>query len=153
MLSVNTLVKAAGRQADIQGMLKSTDFNVPKDLAYVTGSLLEQYLNDMKIAQEFAALNRQAIVCDIVKAFGLHVEEQFTTTHNYIDLENNILRIFQNSSHGLICHRTFIQGTEANGGRIDALHLHLELLQIQQLFCITSSQKSSSSMRSGAGGG
>lgn len=85
-------MKAAGRQADIQGMLKSTDFNVPKDLAYVTGSLLEQYLNDMKIAQEFAALNRQAIVCDIVKAFGLHVEEQFSTTHNYIDLENNILR-------------------------------------------------------------
>ena len=50
------------------------------------------YTAHMKIAQEFAALNRQAIVCDIVKAFGLHVEEQFTTTHNYIDLENNILR-------------------------------------------------------------
>lgn len=85
-------MKAAGRQTEIQGMIKSTNFNVPKDLAYVTGSLLEQYLNDMKIAQEFAALNRQAIIHDIIKAFGLHVEDQFTTIHNYIDLENHILR-------------------------------------------------------------
>lgn len=85
-------MKAAGRQTEIQGMLKSTNFNVPKDLAYVTEPLLEQYLNDMKIAQEFAALNRQAIIYDIVREFGFHVEEQFTTIHNYIDLENHILR-------------------------------------------------------------
>lgn len=85
-------MKAAGRHSDIEKTLKSTSFNVPKDLAYVTGTLLERYLNDMQIAQEFAALNRQAIIQDIVKAFGLHVEDQFTTIHNYIDLEQNILR-------------------------------------------------------------
>lgn len=85
-------MKAAGRHSDIEKTLKSTSFNVPKDLAYITGTLLERYLNDMQIAQEFAALNRQAIIQDIIKAFGLHVEDQFTTIHNYIDLGKNILR-------------------------------------------------------------
>lgn len=88
--------KAAGRQKDIQKEikrlknLKQTD--VPKALAYVTGDLFEQYIHDMKIVQHFAALNRQAMVDEIVKGMKLHVAEQFTTIHNYIDTENRILR-------------------------------------------------------------
>lgn len=85
-------MKIAGQYAGIEKMLKSTNFNVPKDLAYVTGPLMEQYLNDMEIAQKFAELNRQAIIYDIVNAMNLHIEDQFTTIHNYIDLQHNILR-------------------------------------------------------------
>ena len=65
---------------------------VPYPLAYVQGELMERYLHDMRIAQEYAALNRQAMIDVIIKGMGLHVEEQFTTVHNYIDLEHNILR-------------------------------------------------------------
>ena len=37
-------------------------------------------------------LNRQAMMDEIIKGMGLHVTEQFTTVHNYIDTENMILR-------------------------------------------------------------
>ena len=72
--------------------MKSKHSPVPKPLAYVEGELFEQYLHDMKIAQRFAELNRQAMMDTIVKGMGFHVTEQFTTIHNYIDVENMILR-------------------------------------------------------------
>lgn len=65
---------------------------VPYPLAYVEGELMARYLHDMRIAQNFAQLNRRAMMDIIVKGMGLHVEEQFTTVHNYIDLEHGILR-------------------------------------------------------------
>ena len=89
-------LKAAGRQKDIQKEVKKlmatkwTD--IPKALAYVSGDLFEQYIHDMKIVQRFAALNRQAMMDEIIKGMGLHIEEQFTTIHNYIDMDEMILR-------------------------------------------------------------
>lgn len=85
----------AGRRHEIEAALKELKENriyVPKPLAYVEGELMEQYLHDMKIAQEFAAYNRRAMMDVIVKGMGLHVVEQFTTVHNYIDLDHRILR-------------------------------------------------------------
>ena len=88
--------KRTGRQKEIQKELKRLKnlkrTDIPKALAYVSGDLFEQYLHDMKIVQHFAALNRQAMVDEIVKGMKIHVEEQFTTIHNYIDTENKILR-------------------------------------------------------------
>jgi RNA-splicing ligase RtcB len=84
-----------GRREDIDDAIKALKENriyVPKPLAFVEGELMEQYLHDMKIAQEFAAYNRKAMIDVIVKGLKLHVEEQFTTIHNYIDLEYGILR-------------------------------------------------------------
>ncbi len=46
----------------------------------------------MKIVQKFAMLNRQAMMDEIIRGMKLHVEEQFTTVHNYIDTDNMILR-------------------------------------------------------------
>ena len=46
----------------------------------------------MKLVQRFAALNRKAMLDEIVKGMKLHVEEQFTTIHNYIDTDTMILR-------------------------------------------------------------
>lgn len=88
-------LKAAGRQKEIQSVLKQLKAKhspVPKPLAYVEGELFEAYLHDMWIAQRFANLNRQAMMDTIVKDMGFHVVEQFTTIHNYIDVENMILR-------------------------------------------------------------
>lgn len=88
-------LKAAGRHKEIQSTLKAMKSKytpIPKQLAYVEGELFEQYLHDMKIAQRFASLNRQAMVDVIVKEMGFHVVEQFTTIHNYIDVDNMILR-------------------------------------------------------------
>lgn len=89
------MLKASGRAREIQGALKALKSKrspVPKHLAYVEGTLFDQYLHDMKIAQQFAELNRQAMMDTIVKDMGFHVEERFTTIHNYIDIDNMILR-------------------------------------------------------------
>ena len=70
-------MKQEGRAKDIQRELiklknlKQT--NIPKALAYVSGELFEQYLHDMKIVQQFAMLNRQAMMDEIIKGMRLHV--------------------------------------------------------------------------------
>ncbi len=66
--------------------------NIPRQLAYVSGELFEQYIHDMKIVQIYAELNRRAMMDEMIKGMGLHVAEQFTTIHNYIDTEDMILR-------------------------------------------------------------
>ena len=58
----------------------------------MAGELFDQYIHDMKLVQHFARLNRQAMLDEIVKGMKLHVEEQFTTIHNYIDTDAMILR-------------------------------------------------------------
>ena len=61
-------------------------------LAYLEGTALDDYLHDMGIVQRFADLNRKAIVKEIEKRVKLKISEQFTTIHNYIDLDAMILR-------------------------------------------------------------
>ncbi len=89
-------LKSEGRDKEIQKALKEFKNQVlteiPFPLAYVTGSLFEDYIHDMKIVQQFAVLNRKAMIAEIVKGMKLDVVEQFTTTHNYIDTDTMILR-------------------------------------------------------------
>lgn len=89
-------LKAAGKEKQIQSELKklvnTKRTYIPKQLAYTEGELFRKYIHDMKIIQEFAMINRQAMMDEIIKGMGLHVQEQFTTIHNYIDTDNMILR-------------------------------------------------------------
>lgn len=89
-------LKAEGKQKNIQSELRKLEntktTSVPKQLAYCEGELFEQYIHDMKIVQQFAMLNRQAMMDEIIKGMHLHVTEQFTTVHNYIDTDEMILR-------------------------------------------------------------
>ncbi len=89
-------LKAEGKEKDIQKKIKTLKntkrISIPKELAYVADELFDQYINDMKIVQKYAELNRKAMMDEIVKGMKLHVEEQFTTIHNYIDTDAMILR-------------------------------------------------------------
>ncbi|BCN29862.1 RtcB family protein [Anaeromicropila herbilytica] len=96
---INELIerlRSEGREKDIQTevneLKKTIKTEVPKVLAYVSGSLFEDYLHDMKIVQRFAMLNRKAMMDEILRGMKLKVEEEFTTIHNYIDTESMILR-------------------------------------------------------------
>ncbi len=86
-------LKAQGRESEIQTELdKLTTLKTDKNLAYLEGSLFEDYIHDMTITQQYALLNRKAMVKDIVKQMKFKVEDSFTTIHNYIDMESMILR-------------------------------------------------------------
>lgn len=89
-------LKAEGKQKQIQTEITKVQNTkrtaVPQHLAYTEGELFEQYIHDMKIVQEFAMLNRQAMMDEIIKGMGLHIADKFTTIHNYIDTENMVLR-------------------------------------------------------------
>ena len=89
-------LKAEGRFKEIQKTISALreehELSIPKDLAYVEGKLFEDYIHDMKITQQFAMLNRKAMVDVIMTGMGFTAVEAFTTIHNYIDTNAMILR-------------------------------------------------------------
>lgn len=88
-------LKAAGRQTEIEQTIKQLKMEqpvVPESLAYVEGTLFEQYIHDMHLTQQYAKKNRQTITDIIISKMGLYPAESFDTIHNYIDTEHMILR-------------------------------------------------------------
>ncbi len=89
-------LKSEGKQKQIQTEITKMQnvkrTSVPKELAYTENELFEQYIHDMKLVQEFAMLNRKAMMDEIIKGMGFHITDQFTTIHNYIDTDRMILR-------------------------------------------------------------
>ena len=88
----------SGHKDDIEAELKKFNSeydNVPRHLSYLTGSLMEDYLHDMRIAQNFAWWNREAMLDVIDTGLGIKrgdIVEKFCTVHNYIDLDEMIIR-------------------------------------------------------------
>ena len=90
--------KASGRSHELQDALKAFHANhadVPRELCYLTGENRKMYLHDMQICQDYAVLNRRTIANIILQNLLGHTVdnyEHFETIHNYIDLQNNIIR-------------------------------------------------------------
>ena len=79
----------------IKNSKKQNTSDIPKDLAYLNGGLFNNYLNDMKIIQHFALVNRKAMMSVILSELKIPesaIHEQFATIHNYIDTQSMILR-------------------------------------------------------------
>lgn len=88
-------LKAEGKQHEIENTIKIIRMQagpIPKDLCYVEDKDFENYIHDMKLTQEHAAINRETIVNQIVNHMDWHIIDQFETIHNYIDIDNMILR-------------------------------------------------------------
>ena len=97
-LAVIEQLKKEGRKSEIEAVLKASKQSqpsIPDELAYLEGQHLEDYLHDMKIAQEYAIWNREAMMEVLLGELGIgkdKILEKFCTIHNYIDVENRILR-------------------------------------------------------------
>lgn len=91
-------LKSEGRENEIQSVIKSLGTkNISKELSYLKGDLLNDYLNDMRIVQKYAEQNRMIIANRLVNALGVDIDANsdkysFTTIHNYIDTDKGILR-------------------------------------------------------------
>lgn len=87
-------LKAEGKEKEIASTLaklKEEKPNLPKDLCYLQGKSMEDYLYDMQICTKFADLNRFFIVNNIIgNLFGIFNFKYFTTRHNYISDDNYI---------------------------------------------------------------
>lgn len=92
--SRNFGLKIANYHQDIAKTLNPT---VSKDLAYLTGHHMDEYLEDMYVAQEYAYLNRKTMLDYMFTFFSPHIIKtskiiEINTTHNYINPVDKILR-------------------------------------------------------------
>lgn len=88
-------LKAEGKYHEIENTIKILKMQagpIPKELCYVEDEDFENYIHDMKLAQEHAVINRQTIASQIIEHMNWHIESSFQTIHNYIDIDNMILR-------------------------------------------------------------
>ena len=86
-------LKSEGREKEIDSQLKLIiKPSANKDLAFLSGSDFDDYLNDMALVQKFAVLNRKTMADIIIKEMGFNESERFETIHNYIDFKRMILR-------------------------------------------------------------
>ena len=92
------ILKQEGKKKDIEKYIKEKkqefDDNFNESLAYLEGKHFEDYLFDMDICQKFASENRYTIAKKILAFLGLNINdyEQFETIHNYINMNDKILR-------------------------------------------------------------
>lgn len=93
--------KDQGRRSEIQSALKnlSIEWNsknhcldAPADLCWLYGKHLDDYLHDVAVCQEFAKRNRERIMLEILAMTHLDCSDTWHTIHNYIDINEMILR-------------------------------------------------------------
>lgn len=83
---------ALGRTDEIQMEIESIPKCPPSGMEYLEGDLFDAYINDMKIAQRYASLNRSIIADRVIGAMGFREIGRFESVHNYIDTDDMILR-------------------------------------------------------------
>lgn len=94
---INELIerlKSEGREKEIEKeilKLKGKYVDIPKQLCFLTGSLRDQYVSDMKLCQTYASVNRAEIANIITIKMGWEPIKTFETIHNYIG-DDDIIR-------------------------------------------------------------
>ena len=66
--------------------------DIPEDLCWLYGDALNDYLYDIEICQKYAMRNRELIASMIMEKASLEEIDSFHTIHNYIDINEMILR-------------------------------------------------------------
>jgi len=91
--------KEQDRRSEIQEQLikmaaawKAKQPTLPADLCYVYGQYFDDYLHDVEICQRFAVRNREKMAEIILERNGLTGTDGFHTIHNYIDVNEMVLR-------------------------------------------------------------
>ena len=91
--------KEQGRRSEIQSTIKqlehdfkTQELDAPKDICWLWGEYLENYLHDVEICQRFARRSREKMAEIILERTGMNALEAFHTIHNYIDTDEMILR-------------------------------------------------------------
>ena len=73
-----------------QKYLKSQGIQVPYELTWLDGALKEDYLHDLEVVQQFAELNREIMLDELVKGMKWKVTDSYSCIHNYVDFSGDI---------------------------------------------------------------
>ena len=91
--------KEEGKKKEIQKTLKELEKafkakepSLPRDLCFLYGKFMEDYLHDVDVCQKFAERNRMKMAEILLAHCGWTAKETFRTIHNYIDVNEMILR-------------------------------------------------------------
>lgn len=60
------------------------------DMTCLSGQLMEDYLHDLALVQEFAAWNRAAMVDEITRGMKWKIQESYDCIHNYVDFSGEV---------------------------------------------------------------
>lgn len=64
--------------------------HAPYEMTCLEGELLEAYFHDLAVTQEYARLNREAMVDEIVRGMKWRILDSYTCIHNYVDFSGEI---------------------------------------------------------------
>ena len=70
-----------------QKVLDGKGVHLPYELTYLEGELMGDYLHDVRLVQDFAALNRAAILDELLRGMKWKVEDTWSSVHNYVDFD------------------------------------------------------------------
>ncbi|MCI5996471.1 MAG: RtcB family protein [Blautia sp.] len=77
-----------------QKVLRQKGEDVPFELTYLEGEVMEDYLHDLQIVQDYAEINRASMLDVLCKGMKWKVEETITSIHNYVE-ESEMGRILR----------------------------------------------------------
>lgn len=77
-----------------QKYLKDKGINIPYELTYLEEVILDNYLHDICIVQEFASLNRRIMIIELAKGMKWKIIDSYDCIHNYIDSSEETIDLF-----------------------------------------------------------
>jgi RNA-splicing ligase RtcB len=91
---------ATWHQAKAIRYCQENEVKIPKHFAYLESDDRTAYIHDMKVAQQYARLNRLEMTRRIMNHLSLSGDsDQFETIHNYINFDDGIIRKGAVSAH------------------------------------------------------
>lgn len=76
-----------------QKHLKGKGLSVPYEITWLEGTVMDDYLNDLQAAQEFASLNRAIILDELVKGMKWKILDLYECIHNYVDASEETIQL------------------------------------------------------------
>ena len=78
------------REGQKEQQMKKQGGHAPYEMTCLSGGLLEDYLHDLALVQEFAAVNREAMIDEIVRGMKWKVVDSYACIHNYVDFSGEV---------------------------------------------------------------
>lgn len=77
-----------------QKYLRAKGIELPYELTYLEGELMEQYLHDLSVLTDYACISRKIMLTEICKAMKWKIKDSFDCIHNYVDASKTVLNQF-----------------------------------------------------------